>query len=266
MKLTLDLEKSFEQNAADYFEAAKKAKHKLAGAQEAYKKAQARAEQAKAAAERREEQAQLKEPEQHWYHKYRWSLSRNGGLIVAGQNASANEAIMKHQVLPEDIVFHTDMAGSPFTLLRGSQEPEDLEDAALITACYSKGWKKGVASVETFHVKPEQVTKEAQAGEYLGKGAFMIRGETTYHHPELELGIGIRQQEGRRKEVFVGSPEACKKHCLAYAVIRPGSEKASSVAKQISKKYGGRVDDYVRMLPAGGSTITSWRPEKWQNS
>ena len=256
MRITVDLDKTLEENAEHYFKKAKKARRKLQGAKQAHAQAKQQAQRAEAHAQEAARRAALKEPESHWYHKYRWSRTRNGHLLIAGQNASANEAIIKHHAQPSDTILHTDMSGSPFTILR-CEEPteEDYADAAQLTAAYSKAWEKGMSTLDVFHVKPEQVTKEAQSGEYLGKGAFMIRGDTTYHHPHVELGVGVIVREGYEPEVFVGSKQACAQHCETHALIAPGDQKTSDVAKQLQKRFGGDLDAYIKAIPAGGSRI-----------
>ena len=255
MKIKLDLLKSLEANANEYFEKAKKAKAKLQGARRILPELERRHAEQEAKAEKLSVETKLRKPQKHWYHKYRWSRTRKGHLLVAGQNAAANETLIKRHTQTNDVVFHTDMAGSPFTVLKqeGAVSDEDLEDGAVITACYSRAWGKGLGTMEVFHVAPDQVTKEAQAGEYLGRGAFMIRGKTTYHHPRLELGIGVINREGFRPEVFSGSPEACKRYCKEFEVIVPGDRKTSDIAKELQKRFGGEIDDYVKAIPAGGS-------------
>ena len=257
MRVRIDLKQSLEENAEHYFKKAKKARKKLTGAKTAHAQASQAAKKAAHAAAQHARKQQLKEPDKHWYNKYRWSKTRNGHLLVAGQNASANEALIKTHADADDLVFHTDMSGSPFTILKTpNPTKEDLQDAAQLTAAYSQAWQKGLASLEVFHVKPSQVTKEAQSGEYLSKGSFMIRGETTYHHPPIELAIGVITKEGYHPEIFVGSREAAQKHTAAHAMIAPGSEKTSDVAKQLQKRFGGDLDSYVKAIPAGGTRIT----------
>ncbi|MFT4250286.1 MAG: NFACT RNA binding domain-containing protein [Candidatus Woesearchaeota archaeon] len=259
MQIRLDLTKNLQENAAEYFQKAKKAKNKLPGAQQALTKAQEKAKKSKEETQKTQQRIQLQKPKEHWYHKYHWSKTTTENLLIAGSNAAANETLIKHQTTPEDLIFHTDMAGSPFTILQAkTPTQQDLQEAAQLTAAYSKAWSKGLATLEVFYVKPEQVTKEAQSGEYLSKGSFMIRGETNYLHPEVRLCIGVIKQEGYEKEVFVGSKESCKKHCSEYAEIIPGEEKTSDVAKQLRKRLGGDLDAYIKAIPAGGSKIHAW--------
>lgn len=257
MRVQLDLQRTLEENASSYFERAKKARHKLDGVRDAMQTTEKRLADREREASDAAQRQTLKRPDSAWYKKYRWSRTRNGHLIVGGQNASANETLVKHHADQGDYVFHTDMAGSPFVILKpeGEVTDEDLEDGATFCGCYSRGWGKGMASIEVFWVRPEQVTKEAQSGEFLAKGSFMIRGETTYVPMTLELGVGVIEREGYRPEVFAGSPAAAEKHCSAYARIAPGDEKTSDTAKRLRKRFGGELDDFVRVIPAGGSRL-----------
>ncbi len=257
MKIALALEKNTQENANTYFERAKKAKKKIQGAKDAILRAQMDHAKANEHAQHEQEQAKLLTRPQKWYHKYRWCITQEGNLIVGGQNASANETLIKHHTDPTDTVFHTDMAGSPFFILKTKQPTkQELSEAAQLTAAYSRAWKQQIAGIEVFYVKPEQVTKEAQSGEYLPKGAFMIRGETTYVQAKVELYIGLHKEEGYIPEIRVGTKETVEHWCERALRILPGKKKTSEIGKQLIKTLrGGTVDSYNKVIPAGGSTI-----------
>ena len=78
----------------------------------------------------------------------------------------------------------------------------------------------------------------------------MICGDTNYLHPEVKLAIGIYNDK-----IMAGPLSAIKKHCKFFVEVLPGNEKASSVAKLIRKILDASLDDIIRVLPAGGSTI-----------
>ena len=114
------------------------------------------------------------------------------------------------------MVFHSEIHGSPFTLLKKGSEArhEDIFDAALITASYSRAWKIGISTVPVYYVKPEQVSKKAPSGEYLKKGSFMIYGKKNYIRGiPLELFIGVISDKGIRK-ILVGSKESVIKNSI----------------------------------------------------
>jgi hypothetical protein len=174
-------------------------------------------------------------------------------LCIGGRDATSNEIIIKKHTEKHDVVFHTDMAGSPFFVVKTEGKKvgkATLEEAAQATASWSRAWKLGAAMLEVFYVKPEQVSKKTKAGEYMPKGAFMIYGKTTYMRPELRLAVGTK--DGK---IIAGPINAVKKNADKYVIIEQGREKASALAKKIKAKIGGDIDEIVRMLPAGGAEL-----------
>ncbi|MBR9692297.1 DUF814 domain-containing protein, partial [Candidatus Woesearchaeota archaeon] len=189
-----------------------------------------------------------------WYEKFRWCISSDGILLAGGRDASTNEMLIKKHAEKNDVVFHTDMAGSPFVIIKaeGKDVPKaTMEEAAQFCATFSRAWRNGMSSLEVFHVAPDQVTKEPNPGEYLPKGAFMIRGKTTYHKPLIKVAVGV-DKDGR---VMSGPPTAVEKHCEHAVEVLQGRDKTSDVAKTLQKQLGGELDEFVAALPAGGCKL-----------
>ena len=258
VKLMLDLTKSIDGNAAAYFEKAKKAKKKIEGAEKALEDSMKKLEELEAKRDKfiieKSKQEKLKERKPEWYEKFRWFISSEGFLVIGGRDATSNEIVIKKHTDANDLVFHTDMAGSPFFVLksegRAVGEKTKLE-AADATCTFSRAWKNGLQTSSVFCVNPEQVSKKTQAGEYMGKGTFMIYGKTNYIDNRVNLAVGMTKQQ----QVMSGPLDAVKKHCDKYVVLEQGNEKASSVAKRIQYKIGGLLDEIIRALPAGGFKI-----------
>ncbi len=254
MKILLDIRKNVEQNASEYFEKAKKAKKKLEGIKKTIKKYEAELEKARSeeiVVQHKEEKSQRK---QEWHEKFRWFISSEGFLCIGGRDATSNEIIIKKHTEKNDLVFHTDMAGSPFFVVKiKDKRPTEktIREVADATVTYSRAWKLGMQSTPVFYVKPEQVSKEAKAGEYLAKGAFMIRGKTNYVDNKINLAIGITKNNA----IMAGPVEAIKTHCEKFVVVEPGREKTSDVAKKIKTHIGGDLDEIIRAIPAGGCQI-----------
>jgi predicted ribosome quality control (RQC) complex YloA/Tae2 family protein len=258
MRIALDIRKSIEENAAAYFEKAKKDKKKLEGARKIvddYKKKLTALEQ-----EEREQQAAAagKKPmparpaKKEWFEKFRWFFSSDGFLVIGGRDATTNEIVIKKYTENDDLVFHTEAPGSPFVVVKhegkaASIPDSTLEEAAVFTAAHSKAWKQGLSTMGVFLVKPEQVSKSAKAGEFIPKGAFMIYGEKKFYHPQISYAVGVYNGK-----VMGGPLSAIKKHCQAYVEVVQGDDKLSDVAKQIKKQVGGEIDDIIRALPASG--------------
>jgi predicted ribosome quality control (RQC) complex YloA/Tae2 family protein len=255
MKIVLDGRKSLEDNAEICFEKAKRAKKKLQGAGEALKKSRIELEKVSAEEIAPQKKDALKK-EKQWYEKFHWFKSSEGFLCVGGRDATTNEIVIKKHCSTDDVVFHTEMAGSPFFVVKteGKKPGEaTLNETAIATASYSRAWKLGVSMADVFYVKPEQVSKTPKPGEYLAKGAFIINGHATQITVSLALAVGMTP-EG----MIMGGPlEAVKKNCEKYVKIALGNEKASDVAKKIKRAIGGELDDVIRALPAGGVKVAA---------
>ncbi|MCA9478607.1 MAG: DUF814 domain-containing protein [Nanoarchaeota archaeon] len=182
MKITLDITKSVDENASFYFDKAKKARKKLAGVEETLKEFKRRQE--KTQEEEIEETTSIQKIEdikRHWYEKFRWFITSEGYLVIGGRDATTNEIVIKKHVDKDDIVFHTDMAGSPFVVIKKQEKlmgveqkaftKKSIEEAAAFTLLHSKAWKSGLSFASVFWVYPDQVSKEANTGEY-GKRKF----------------------------------------------------------------------------------------------
>jgi predicted ribosome quality control (RQC) complex YloA/Tae2 family protein len=221
MKVALNINKTVDENATEYFEQAKKARRKIKGVLEtieSFKEKQKNQEQEQE--DTSTKITKINSTKKAWFEKFKWFISSEGFLIIAGRDATTNEIIIKKHTQSNDIVFHTDMAGSPFVVIKKDRSDvqkllgdeaikpipknEELESkgvqdigidtinqAASFTAIHSKAWKIGLGSADVFFVKPDQVTKEANSGEFMAKGSFMIRGETHYVKPIMQLAIGL---------------------------------------------------------------------------
>ncbi|MBI2668318.1 DUF814 domain-containing protein [Candidatus Woesearchaeota archaeon] len=259
MNIEISLEKSVDQNAAVYYELAKRAKKKMQGAKEALAVTQRKLDELQKQEAKfwdEEQQKQLlqeRKRKQEWYEKFHWFFSSEGFLCIGGKDATSNELIIKKHTEKEDLVFHTDMAGSPFFVIKNGQKASEatLQEAAQATAVHSRAWKLQHTTIDVMYVKPEQVTKETKPGEYLEKGSFMIYGKTNYLYPKLEYALGIKDG------IIIGGPiSAVRKQTAEYVQVIPGDESKSDLAKKIKYKLrGGDVDEIIKFLPAGGGQI-----------
>src|SRR3989338_4437149 len=105
-RLVLDLKKSIEENASDYYEKAKKIKRKIEGAGEALQKSIKRLKELEEKREKREAKeeklSKAKERKKEWYEKFRWFVSSDGFLVVGGRDATSNEIIIKKHAEKND--------------------------------------------------------------------------------------------------------------------------------------------------------------------
>ncbi len=254
VRLVLEYKKTVEQNASAYFEKAKKAKRKIEGAKKALSESKKKLALLKIGGDKlvakEEKTKNVVERKVFWYEKFRWFISSEGFLCIGGRDATTNEIVVKKHAEKNDIILHTDMAGSPFVIIKVPDEKrpseQTLQEAADFEFSHSKAWKLGMASVEVFWVNPDQVSKEAQSGEFLPKGAFMIRGKTNYLSPKPNYAVG-----NYGGAIMGGPVSAVKFHCKEIIEIVQGSEKQSDIAKIVQKKLGGKIDEIIRVLPIG---------------
>ena len=62
----------------------------------------------------------------------------------------------------------------------------------------------------------------AQAGEFVPRGAFIIRGKRNYlNHLPLKMAVGEIEHEGARK-IMCGPPTSVLARSERYVIIQPG--------------------------------------------
>ncbi len=203
-----------------------------------------------------------------WYEKFRWFYTSDGRLAIGGRDASTNSQLIRKYMEPEDLVFHAEIAGSPFFLLKKGRGAEErvMKEVALATVSFSRAWKAGLMAADAYYVLPEQIGTSAPSGEYLPRGSFMIFGKRNYLRGlELRLGIGMIYEEGH-PVVVSGPVEALRTYCKAFIEIEPGHLQQSEIAKRVRamlmKEFGGNLpplEDFQRALPPGKSRITGLR-------
>src|SRR3989338_3954767 len=116
--IELDLKKSIEENASLYYDKAKKLKKKRAGALKALEESRK-----KLALLEKEQLQEAEKPKKiarklEWYEKFRWFVTSTGFFVIGGRDATTNEIIIKKHTEDNDVVFHTDLSGSPFFVIK----------------------------------------------------------------------------------------------------------------------------------------------------
>jgi len=207
---------------------------------------------------------ELRRAKQEWYEKFRWFITSEGKLAVGGRDAQSNELLVKRHLEAGDAVYHADLFGSPFFILKGGKEQTDEEcaEVAQATVAFSSAWKTGLGSADAYWVTPEQISASAPSGEFLARGSFVMRGRKNFvPHSLVEIAVGV----GQDARVLSGPEAAIKRTAVAYVVLRPQNEKSSETAKRVKKdleglteKEGGTalsLDEVLRMLPTGGGKV-----------
>ncbi len=202
-----------------------------------------------------------------WFQRYRWFFTSDNMIAIGGRDSSSNSAVIRKHLEKNDIVFHADVFGSPFFILKDSPgaTAAGLNEVAHATACFSRAWREAMYGVNAYWVLPDQVKKAAPSGEFLPKGSFIIDGQRNFVRiASLKLAVGIMRYHGNLLPTC-GPPEPVKKQSICYAIIEPASGDMAGAAKKIRLEFARvhediaksiPLDEFVRVLPAGGSHIT----------
>lgn len=245
MEIIIDIKKSVEKNAEAYYEKVKKLKKKVPGIKKTIENYTKKNIEIKIP-EKKEYTGKKKQ----WYEKFRWFISSDEFLVIGGRDATTNDIIIKKYTEKNDIVFHTELPGSPFVIIKNPENKEipesTINESAEFCASFSKSWKSGRGTAEVYYVKPEQVSKEAPTGTtHLAKGSFMVYGKRNYIDSRLNIAICCIEQG-----IMSGPISAIKKKSEKYVEIMPGNNKLSDVAKKIQKIIGGELNEIIRALPS----------------
>ena len=253
------------ENAENYYEKSKKAKRKTKGALIAIENTKKQLEEIKSKKDNAMENISVPKKRVKknlkWYEKLRWFVSSNDVLVVGGRDANSNESVVKKYLEPNDIYLHADIHGATSTAIKlnGNKLNDNLlKESGEFAASFSSAWSKGFTSQDVFWVHPDQVSKTPEAGEFLAKGSFVIRGHRNYiRGARLKLAVGIVDYEGKR--IMAGPIEALEKHSQNFVVLKPGFTKKEAIAKKILHKINEddliTLDDIIRVLPSGKCDI-----------
>ena len=251
--LTLNINQSIDVNASFYYEKAKRMKHKLAGAEKAITMTLEKLKKSDIIEVKKEKPAERK---REWYEKFRWFISSDGFLVISGSDATTNDIIVKKHLEKNDLVFHTELKGSPFVVIKSNNNlisQNTIEEAAIFCAANSMQWSAKLAASDVYYVGPDQLKKELG----LPKGTFMIHGKRTYLKPVLQLAIGVTNDT----KIMCAPINAVKSNCKNMIIIKQGDMKKSDIAKKIKKRFEDELkikinlDEIMQALPPGECSI-----------
>jgi predicted ribosome quality control (RQC) complex YloA/Tae2 family protein len=242
--VNIDVSLTVPQNAQIYYDRAKKVQAKKEGALKAIeetKKAMAKARpQEKSAGPGAPKKPSLKPRKPRWYDRFRWFYTSDGFLVVAGRDADTNEEIVKKYMEKNDVFFHAQAHGAPITVIKTEGKPvtpEALAETAQFAVSYSSVWKAGQFSGDCYWVRPEQVSKTPEPGEYVAKGAFIVRGDRNYvKDVQVRAAVGIRLDESGCY-VIGGPVESVKARAKYSVLIEPGELNQGDAAKKIYRYF-----------------------------
>jgi len=155
--------------------------------------------------------------------------------VVAGKDAVSNEVLVKKYAETDDPVFHAEVAGAPFVVVKteGKTASEQaLREAGEFAAAFSRAWREGAGSADVYWVKPSQLTKSGPSGESVPHGAFAVNGKRNWmRNVPLKVAIGV---VGGEKTRFVGGAvDAVKAKTEAYVTLVPGDVVGKELLNQV---------------------------------
>jgi predicted ribosome quality control (RQC) complex YloA/Tae2 family protein len=251
LRFSINLRHSLFDNANEYYERGKKAKQKSAGALTALEDSKKKLIKIEKELREAEELKSLKPAEimealskrkverenKEWYEKFRWFTSSDGFLVVAGKDTVSNEVLIKKYAAQEDAVFHAEISGAPFVVVKAEGKTiseQTLHEAGEFAASFSRAWRENAGSADVYWVKLDQLSKSGPSGESVPHGAFAVVGKRNWTRSvPLKLAIGISVDE---ETCFVGGPlDAVKAKTKTYVVLVPGDLAGKELLKQILK-------------------------------
>jgi predicted ribosome quality control (RQC) complex YloA/Tae2 family protein len=246
---SFNLRDSLFDNANRYYEHGKRAKEKSQGALSALQDSKRKLAKIERELTQAEELKSLKPAQimealskrklemenKEWYEKFRWYISSDGFLVVAGKDTVSNEVLIKKHSIQEDVVFHAEITGSPFVVIKAEGRvisDQALREAGEFAASFSRAWRENLGTADVYWVKVDQLSKSGPSGESVPHGAFFVVGKRNWmRNVPLRIGVGIIVGE---ETSFVGGPvEAVKAKTKTYIVIVPGDSNSKELLKQI---------------------------------
>ena len=278
----ISISESVHQNAQRYYKKARKIKEKYEGAKSAIMETEAilsREIKKKEKSDAKGKVVSVKRQKKLWFEKYKWTIVENMRFLIGGKDAKSNDTLVKKHLKTNDLYFHADLHGAPSCVLKFSSglvedqyPPEHLPEgipayrlsdsvsneefkelaikqSAQMSLIWSRGWNGGGGAGTAFWAKPSQVSKTAETGEYLTKGAFIVRGKRNWIKDlEMKVCIGLICINGI-PFLIGGTSEIISSVCERWAEVIPSSSKKDKLANKIAKLTGIPTDDILPVLP-----------------
>jgi len=260
-EVCLDFRVNVAENANKKYDESKKFKDKQSGAIKSIENTKKMIESIEKQAFHEEKKRVRESGKKFWFENFRWFISSDGNVVVGGRDAGSNDKVVKKYLKEGDRYAHADVHGASSCVIKSRNSNDEiipisdrtLEEACLFASVYSRAWKQ-FAEAQAYWVNPEQVSKTPESGDFLPRGAFVIRGKRNYCRCKLEMAVGAVTINETRK-VMGGPVEAVKNLSDKYIVLSPGDMKKSVITNKLSKVFDVSTDVIDRVLPPGELNI-----------
>lgn len=259
MRIKIDVTKTAQQNAEEYYKRSKKLTQKKEGAEKTIKQLEKKLAEIEAARTEVSKAAVIKIQQKEWYEKFHWFFTNDKHLVLAGRDAHQNELLNGRYFEDNDLFFHANIFGAAVVIMKSgvTADKPEREEVAQFAACYSSAWKEGLKTVDVYAMRRAQVSKSTSKGS-LGTGSFLLSGEREWYRNTEPALVMIIVEERLIAMPFLSltrMPES-KLHGTRYVKITQGKEKKSDTAKSIAKLLDyNDVDTIMRELPSGNFKI-----------
>ncbi len=259
--LSLDYRLSLDANASALYQKGKDLGERALRAEEALKGTRAQYDRRQKGLEKiQARRAKAQPTKQFWFERYKWYVGTGGRLVISGRDARSNDQVVKRHLKEGDYYLHADLHGAPSVIMKDGPHAseEEVREAAIFSVSQSKAWSSRFVEGSAYWVFADQVSKSAEAGEFVPRGAFIIRGKRNYHHHlKLELAVGEVEHEGARK-VMCAPVRTMEQLSRKYIVIGPGvAKKGCRNTADIARAFEVPEEEVARILPPGGVEIRS---------
>jgi len=261
-EIRLDMRMSAFKNASKLYDRYKRLSEKVVGAKEALDVTRKALEDLLVAGVAEVPPTVRRRRKMKWFERFRWFISSDGMLVIAGRDASTNREVVEKHMEDGDRYLHADIVGAPHVVVKagGKEVPEStLMEAAEFAAMHSRAWREGLGSLDVYWVMPSQVSRRAPSGEYIPRGAYVIDGKRNFMKVPVEAAIGVASVEGEQL-VMCGPASAVELHSKVVARIVPGRIKKSDLSRELQAKmraagFDVPIDELMRALPPGEGEI-----------
>ncbi len=271
VSLSLDIRLSATENANQLFQRSKQLEKKVKGASIAIENTKQKIARLD---EKRDDELTAADSDKlmyrrkkRWFEKFRWFETSGDFLVLGGRDAGSNQQLIRKYLDESDLFFHADFAGAPIVIVKTEGRDvseEELAEIAIFAVSYSRAWKASSSAADAYWVTSDQVSLSAPSGEFLPKGAVMVRGERNYlRNNPVRIAIGVIIEEGF--PIIIAGPESTiRKKTKVFFIITPGKMKVSDAAKRLRADFSERVpsefqskvralsiDEIIAILPPG---------------
>jgi len=249
MEIRLFINKSVHENAAYYYEEAKKLRKKAEGLEKAIEETKKELDKIQ---KKKKETPQIRtKREQKWYEKFHWFYTSGNKLVFGGKDAQQNDLVVSRHMEDNDLFFHADIQGASAIILKDGKtaSEQELLETAQFAASFSSAWKNGNSAVDVYAVGKGQLSKAAPGG-FIPTGAFAIDGKRIWFKSTPIKLLLLKEED----TAIILPAIASQKPGIILLPSKSGKEKGA-IAKQLAKQLSVHPDIFLQILPSGKTKI-----------